>query len=238
MPGDGDVIDRVSGVWARAGKFTVVATARQKDAAALVDRLGGLRPSATWNGRPLGEIDPKLLREHLLVADNDADLFAGTLAEVVSGRRDVDEQEVLQALRTATVDDLVQALPEGLASPIDPEGRNLAGGQRQRVRLARAVLSDPRVLVALEPTSAVDAATEATIIERLVRARRGRTTVVTSTSALVLAHADQVHLMGDGERLIASGTHASLTRDEPAYAALVFRGQAPDVRTIDVSGPR
>jgi len=139
VPADGDLIDTDSGVWAQAGKFTVIATARQNDAAALVDRLGGLRPGATWNGQPVIEVDPTVLREHLLVADNDADLFAGTLAEVVSGRRDVDEAEVLQALHTAAVDDLVHALPAGLASRIDSGGRNLSGGQRVRVRL-RSVL--------------------------------------------------------------------------------------------------
>jgi ABC-type multidrug transport system fused ATPase/permease subunit len=235
VPADGDLIDTVSGVWAPTSKFTVIATARQNDAAALVDRLGGLRPGATWNGQPVIEVDPTVLREHLLVADNDADLFSGTLAAVVSGRLDVDEEEVLQALHTAAVDELVHALPAGMASRIDSGGRNLSGGQRQRIRLARASLPNPRVLLAVDPTSAVDAATEATIVERLVRTRRGRTTLVTSTSALMLAEADQVHLMG-GDRLIASGTHASLMRDEPAYAALVFRGEAPDAPRIDGGG--
>ena len=60
--------------------------------------------------------------------------------------------------------------------------------------------------------------------------------MITSTSAVMLAEADQVHLVG-GDRLIASGTHASLMRDEPAYAALVFRGEAPDARAVDGGGP-
>ena len=92
-------------------------------------------------------------------------------------------RDVLQALHIAASDDLVHALPDGLASRIDSAGRNLSGGQRQRVRLARAILADPTVLLAVDPTSAVDAATEASIVKRLVRARHGRTTVVTSTSA-------------------------------------------------------
>ena len=236
LPSDGDLIDTVSGVCAPAGKLTVIATARQSDAAALVDRLGGLRPGATWNGQPVNEVHPTVLRQHVLVADNDAALFAGTLAEVVSARGDVDESAVLQALHRAAADDLVHALPAGLASRVDSGGRNLSGGQRQRIRLARASLAGPRVLLAVDPTSAVDAATEATIARRLVRDRRGATTVITSTSAVMLAEADQVHLVG-GDRLIASGTHASLMRDEPAYAALVFRGEAPDARVVDGGGP-
>ena len=85
VPTDGEIIDSVSGVGASAGRFTVIATARQADAVALVDRLGGFQPGATWNGRPVVEVDPTALREHVLVADNDADLFAGTFAE--RGRR-------------------------------------------------------------------------------------------------------------------------------------------------------
>ena len=87
-------------------------------------------------------------------------------------------------------------------------------------------MATPQVLLAVDPTSAVDAATEAIVVERLVRARKGRTTVVTSTSVLMLAEADHVHVVA-GDRLVASGTHASLLRDEPDYAALVLRGRPP-----------
>ncbi len=236
-PSDGDLIDTVSGFRAPAGTFAVIATARQSDATTLVDRLGGLRTGATWNGQPIHEINPTVLRRHLVIADNDADLFPGSLAGVVSGRLDVDERDVLRALHTAAAADLVQAMPDGLASRVDSGGRNLSGGQRQRVRLARASLPDPRLLLASDPTSAVDAATEAAIVERLVSARRGRTTVVTSTSALMLAAADQVYLMGVGGSVIASGTHARMMREEPAYSALVFRGETPENPTTEGRGP-
>ena len=227
--GAGDLVDDVSGLRIRAGTFAAVATARQADAVALVDRLGGFRPGATWGGQPVDDLDPVRLRAQVLVADHDAALFAGSLADVVAGRHSVDETSVLRALHTAAADDLVRGRPDGLGSRIDSGGRNLSGGQRQRVRLARATLADPTVLLAVDPTSAVDAATEAVIVDRLVRNRRGQTTVVTSTSALVLARADEVHLLAGG-RVVASGAHAELARTEPAYAALVFRGEAPDVQ--------
>jgi len=227
LPATGDMVDTASGIRVPQGEFTAVAAARQADAIALVDRLGGFQPGATWNGQPVSDMDPAALREHVLVADNDADLFAGPLTDVVAGRQSVDQTRVLKALHTAAADDVVRGLPGGLESRIDSGGRNLSGGQRQRVRLARAMLADPAVLLAVDPTSAVDAATEGTIIDRLIRARQGRTTLVTSTSALILAEADKVHLL-DGDRLIASGTHTSLLRDEPAYAALVLRGETPD----------
>ena len=226
--GAGDLVDEVSGLRVRPGRFVAVATARQVDAVTLVDRLGGFERGATWAGHPVADLDPAWLRERVVVADNDAELFAGSLAEVVAGRHDVDEAEVLGALHTASANDVVRGLPDGLGSRIDSGGRNLSGGQRQRVRLARATFADPSVLLAVDPTSAVDAATEAAIVDRLAQNRRGRTTLVTSTSALVLQAADEVHLLAGG-RVVASGTHASLLRDQPAYAALVLRGEAPDM---------
>ena len=77
-------------------------------------------------------------------------------------------------------------------------GRGLSGGQRQRVGVGRALLHDPDVLVLVEPTSAVDAHTEALIAERLAEQRRGRTTVVMTSSPLVLHYADEVVLLVDG----------------------------------------
>ena len=233
--GAGDLVDEVSGLRVRPGRFVAVATARQVDAVTLVDRLGGFERGATWAGHPVADLDPAWLREQVVVADNDAELFAGSLAEVVAGRHDVDEAEVLGALHTASANDVVRGLPDGLGSRIDSGGRNLSGGQRQRVRLARATFADPSVLLAVDPTSAVDAATEAAIVDRLAQNRRGRTTLVTSTSALVLQAADEVHLLAGG-RVVASGTHASLLRDQPAYAALVLRGEAPDMPRVGEAG--
>jgi ABC-type multidrug transport system fused ATPase/permease subunit len=171
----------------------------------------------------------------VLVADHDAELFAGSLSEVVAGRRRVDDlgrSALLDALHTAAADDVVRGLPDGLESRIDLGGRHLSGGQRQRLRLARAAAAHPPVLLAVEPTSAVDAATEATIVDRLVQHRRNRTTLVTSTSAIVLQGADEVHLLADG-RVVATGTHVALMVDHPAYAALVRRGETPRPLTAD-----
>jgi ABC-type multidrug transport system fused ATPase/permease subunit len=236
VPEDGELLDSVSGLRVAAGEFTAVATARQADAVALVDRLGGYASGATLNGQPLTDLDRAALRERVLVADNDAALFSGPLEEVVSGAGDVDRPRVVEALHTAAAEDVVLGLQGGLTATMDRDGRNVSGGQRQRVRLARAVMADPDVLLAVDPTSAVDAATENTIVQRLKQTRRGRTTLVTSTSALLLAHADQVHLLA-GDRVLASGTHASLLRDQPAYAALVFRGEAPpEQRLVEESG--
>ncbi|MBB3329089.1 ABC-type multidrug transport system fused ATPase/permease subunit, partial [Friedmanniella antarctica] len=96
------------------------------------------------------------------------------------------------------------------------------GGQRQRLVLARALALEPEVLVLVEPTSAVDAHTEAEIGVRLRAARAGRTTVVVTASPLLLHRADDVVLLVDGV-VAERGTHEHLLHSSPAYRAVVAR---------------
>ncbi|MEE4422260.1 ABC transporter ATP-binding protein [Streptomyces bugieae] len=220
--------DPESGVEVVPGLLTALVAARPAESAAVVDRLGRFADSAAaWGAVRLDEIPLSRVRERILVADNEADLFAGTLREVVSGRRDRTDAAIGRALRTALAEDIVRALPDGLDSPVAAQGRNLSGGQRQRLRLVRALLADPEVLLAVEPTSAVDAHTEAAIADRLHTARAGRTTVVTTASPLLLDHADVVCFLVDG-KVAAAGRHRQLLDDVPEYRRLVSRDQDED----------
>ncbi|MGW3915584.1 ABC transporter transmembrane domain-containing protein [Streptomyces sp. NPDC005070] len=229
--------DPESGVRVVPGRLTVLAGARPEQSAAVVDRLGRYAASdVTWGGVRLDALALPQVRERILVADNEADLFAGTLRESVRARRDPDDETVGRAVRAAAADDIVLGLPDGLDAAVDAQGRNLSGGQRQRVRLVRALLADPEVLLAVEPTSALDAHTEATVAARLRAARTDRTTVVTSTSPLVLDHADTVCFLVDG-KAAATGSHRELLRTEPGYRSLVSRGAEPeeDAETDDAA---
>ncbi|MFG1812007.1 ABC transporter transmembrane domain-containing protein [Streptomyces sp. NPDC049040] len=227
--------DPASGVEVAPGRLTALAGARPAETAEVVDRLGGFAQGAvTWGAVRLDEIAVAQVRGRILVADNEADLFAGPLRAVVAGRRDRDEAALAAAVHAALADDIVAALPEGLDAPVDAQGRNFSGGQQQRLRLVRALLADPEVLLAVEPTSALDAHTEAAVADRLRTARAGRTTVVTSTSPLVLDRADTVCYLVDG-KVAATGHHRRLLRDEPGYRALVTRG-ADDVPDGDEDG--
>jgi ABC-type multidrug transport system fused ATPase/permease subunit len=215
--------DPDSGVELAPGTFTALVSARPAEAAAVVDRLGRFTTSdATWGGDRLDTVAAAELRERILVADPDAALFAGPLREVLAGRTEPDDGAVMRAVSAAAVEEVVHGLPGGLAGHVDGGGRNLSGGQRQRVRLARALHADPEVLLAVEPTSALDAHTEAAVAAGLRAARVGRTTLVTTTSPLVLAHADTVCLLRDG-RVAATGAHDELLATDPGYRAVVAR---------------
>ncbi|NJC70184.1 ABC transporter ATP-binding protein [Planosporangium thailandense] len=223
----GDLVEPVSGLVVRSGEFTALAAADPADALAIADRLGRYDPAsaARLDGVPLRDLAVAAVRERILVADNDARLFRGRLCDELATGAAVDPADLEAALHTAAAHDIVEALPDGLDTELTQGGREFSGGQQQRLRLARALLADPPVLVFVEPTSAVDAHTEARIGDRLVTARAGRTTLACTTSPLLLDRADRVVFVADG-RVVAEGTHAELRRTQPRYAATVTRGES------------
>ncbi|MFE7011461.1 ABC transporter transmembrane domain-containing protein [Streptomyces sp. NPDC057651] len=234
-PGPSSVLrDPASGVEVVPGKLTALVSARPSQAAAVIERLGRFTDTAaTWGAVRLDDIALEQVRDRILVADSAAELFAGTLREVVAGRREQDEAALARAVHAAMADDIVLGLRGGLDSPIDAQGRNLSGGQRQRIRLVRALLADPEVLMTAEPTSSLDAHTEAAVAARLRAVRDGRTTVVTSASPLLLDQADVVYYLVDGE-VAAAGSHRELVQEQSGYRQLVSRGAEDE---IDPSGP-
>ncbi len=162
------------------------------------------------------------LRQRVVVSHTDAQLFAGTLQSAVDPWGTHDRADAEHALVTASAEDIYDSLPGGWQGRIDEKGRGLSGGQRQRIVLARALLRDADVLILVEPTSAVDAHTEARIADRLEKYRRGRTTVVVTASPLLLRLCDDVAVLVDG-REVARGSHDEL-HDQPDYRRIIARG--------------
>lgn len=223
-PRPADLHDPDSDLTVHPGELLAIATATPADASALVDRLGRYTDSAvTWNGTPLATMPLDDVRRRILVAENEAFLFAGRLRDTVATTRDHDDTELGRAIHAALAEDVVAGLPDGLESAVQAQGRDVSGGQRQRLRLVRALLAEPEILLLVEPTSAVDAHTESMIADRLRDARHGHTTVVVGTSPLMLDRADRVAYLVDGV-VAATGTHADLLITEPGYRALAFRG--------------
>ena len=215
----GELADPESGVVIPVGQCTAVVAAEPADAARIADRLGRYADGATLGGVPLADAALPAVRERILVAENEARLFAGRL------RSDLDPQDrgtLAAALDAAAATDIVEELPEGVKSVVDERGRSFSGGQQQRLRLARALVADPEILILVEPTNAVDAHTEARIAAGLRTARAGRTTVICTSSPLLLSRADHVCYV-EGGRVVSTGTHRELLRSEPRYARLVQR---------------
>jgi ABC-type multidrug transport system fused ATPase/permease subunit len=223
-PGTGALVDHDSGVSVAPGRLTALVCARPEVSAGIADRLGRYAPgSVTLAGVPLDSLPRAVVRRRVLVADSSSTLFSGALGEQLAGGRRVDQANLRAAVRTAAAEDVLEALPGGLDAEVEERGRSFSGGQRQRLTLARALAADPEVLVLVEPTSAVDAHTEARIAQRLPEHRAGRTTVVATASPLLLDRVDHVLFVHDG-RVVADGSHRDLLRTHGLYRDTVTRG--------------
>ncbi|MBA2954034.1 ATP-binding cassette domain-containing protein [Nocardioides sp. MAH-18] len=234
-PVGSDLVDTRTGLVVRAGLLTAIVSEQPDDSAELADRLGmaaaEVDDDVRLGGVPLPALDPVEVRERIVVSDTGSLFFSGRLGDGLdlTGRGDV-----RRALETASAGDILDALDAGLDTLVAERGRSFSGGQRQRLVLARALALDPEVLVLVEPTSAVDAHTEARIAARLRDHRAGRTTVVTSSSPLMLDAADTVAFL-DGGRVVAAGAHSDLLATSAAYRRVVTRESEPDLAVSEVA---
>ncbi|MEV6412133.1 ABC transporter ATP-binding protein [Kribbella sp. NPDC051718] len=236
----GDLVDPLSGLTVPTGSFTAVVCGNPDAGGLLADRLGGHSPEAEpedpsvlLGGVALDDLPLYSARTAVLVQDKDPVLLSGTVRELfdVPASGAVSVEAALDAAQCADILDVLrQSLPDGgtdaTAAVLTERGRSLSGGQRQRVALARSLYVDPAVLVLDEPTSAVDAHTEARIADSLRFLRSGRTTVVFTSSPLMLDRAERVVFVPDG-RVDAVGTHHELLHTNPRYRAVVTREEEP-----------
>ncbi len=265
-PGPGEeLVDEASGVVVRPGRITALVSADPDETARIALRLGRLGPSrraadddaagdgtdgsgaadaplsgVRWGRTLLHELALRDVRGRVVVAESTPHLFTGRLADELDVRGGADRDALLAAMTVADAADVLDSVPGGLDGEVEEKGRSLSGGQRQRVALARALLTGAEVLVLVEPTSAVDAHTEARIARRLADARRGATTVVVTASPLVLDVVDEVALVAGG-RVVATGRHRDLVsaRDAvgAAYRAVVSRADDPEAPPHEVPEP-
>lgn len=223
-PAGAPLVDETTGLVVDAGRLLALVCEDPDASAAVATRLGRLDDAAEaatpvrLGGVLLRDLDKAALRERVVVAEATPHLFSGPLRDELDVRSQADDARILDALRVADAQDVLDSTPGGLEGKVAEKGRTLSGGQRQRVALARALLTDAEILVLIEPTSAVDAHTEARIAARLAQARQGRTTLVVTASPLVLDHADEVLVLRD-DAIVARGTHRALLERADAGAA-------------------
>ncbi|MEU1492432.1 ABC transporter ATP-binding protein [Streptomyces sp. NPDC005776] len=209
-----------------AGEFVAITAYQPRAAADFASVLSVNVPPHAYEGvvrvggAPIAELPVEAVREHMLVNPYDGEIFAGTLRTNIdpSGTSGM----VPEAVEASMLTDVVALHRAGLDHGVRDRGANLSGGQRQRLSLARALAADTDILVLHDPTTAVDAVTEQLIARNLVKLRRGRTTVVITSSPAVLDAADRVLVLDDGV-ITAEDTHRNLLATDEAYCLAVAR---------------
>jgi ATP-binding cassette subfamily B protein len=184
----------------------------------LIPRLYDVRSGAVYvGGDNVKDIDLTVLRHGVAMVLQKNLLFSGTIrSNMLWGKTDATDEEIWTALRLAQADSFVRALPLGLDSPIEQGGSNVSGGQKQRLCIARALLTDPKILILDDSTSAVDTATEAGI-------RKGFREFMPQVTKLIIAQrissvkdADKIIVIEDGE-INGIGTHEELLASNRIY---------------------
>ncbi len=220
--------DASTGVVLTKGQFVAIVTETPAEASTLADRLGRFVANVDGvfvNGMPLNEFSLRDTRSHIVVNEIEPRLFSGELRYELAPRGVASDDDILRILDATSSLDILDALEEGLGSYVEERGRSFSGGQRQRLSLTRAILTDADVLILVEPTSAVDTHTEGRLAARLRDIRGAQTTLVASTSPLMLEKMDLVYLVVDG-RAIDQGTHDDLVHRSLTYRQIVLREDA------------
>lgn len=172
------------------------------------------------DGRALDSYDWRWLRREIGLVSQQTLLFhASVESNLRLARPDASDEELLEALAVAGLDELLRTLPEGLDTLLGEDGLRLSGGERQRLALARMWLKRPSLLILDEATSALDARTERQILARLRERLEGRTLIVIAHRLPAVSDADRL-LVLDGGRLAESGTHEELLERGDLYARL------------------
>ncbi len=164
-------------------------------------------------------------RRHFAYVPQNAFVFSDTVyANIVGGMPDPGLQEVERAARAANAHDFIMQLPDGYQTVLEESGRNLSGGEKQRIAIARAILQNAPVLLLDEATSALDAENEQQVQEALERLMKGRTTLVIAHRLSTIQNADTIYYLEDG-CLVEQGTHQDLmAQPQSRYRSLVEAG--------------
>jgi ATP-binding cassette, subfamily B, multidrug efflux pump len=177
------------------------------------------------DGKSIDSVNLDHLRSQIGLVPQEAHLFTGTVKENIQwGKNDASLEEVIQAAKEAEIHDFIMSLPEQYETKIGQKGVNFSGGQKQRLSIARALVRKPSILLLDDSTSALDARTEARILETL--RNQSCTILLIAQKISSVKEADNILLLQDG-KLIANGDHATLLA-ESSYYQKIYTSQAEE----------
>ncbi len=172
------------------------------------------------DNKDIRDISLNSYRKNIGTVQQEVFLFSGTLEENIRyGKPDATEEELWNAIRTVHAEELIKYLPEGLKTRVGERGKGLSTGQKQIISFARAILSNPRILILDEATSSVDAYTETVIQEALQQLLSNRTSITIAHRLSTVVNADRIIVMDQG-KIIEEGTHQELLKKSGKYSQL------------------
>ena len=173
----------------------------------------------------LAQADPNWLRRHIGVVLQENLLFNRSLHDNIAfSNPAMSRARVIAVSQLAGADEFISKLPMGYDTPIEERGANLSGGQRQRIAIARALATNPRILILDEATSALDYESEHIIQKNMREIVKGRTVLIIAHRLSTVRHANRIVGMTDG-RIVEVGTHATLLAKEDSLYARLWKLQ-------------
>ena len=181
------------------------------------------------DGKDYHSMKPEELRKHIAMVPQQVNLFSGTIREnLLLADPDADDQTLMEAVKEAGLLKFVQSLEKGLNSDVGNAGASLSGGQRQKIGIARALLSKAEYMIFDEATSSVDPESEKEIWETIGHLAHTRTLIIISHRMSSVRGADCIYVLKDG-RVAQQGDHETLMAQDGLYHELVIRQQAMEV---------
>ncbi|MBP2620681.1 ABC transporter ATP-binding protein [Streptococcus panodentis] len=168
-------------------------------------------------GKDLRELSQGTLRRNISIVLQRAILFSGTIADNIrQGKADATVPEMERAARIAQASEFISRMEDSYHSQVEERGSNFSGGQKQRMSIARGIVSNPKLLILDDSTSALDAKSEKLVQEALNKDLKGTTTIIIAQKISSVVHADQILVLDQG-RLIGQGTHSELVAHNAVY---------------------
>lgn len=168
-------------------------------------------------GKDIRTVSEGTLRKTVSIVLQRAILFSGTIADNLrQGKGDATVSEMERAARIAQASEFISRMDLAFESPVEERGTNFSGGQKQRMSIARGIVSNPKILIFDDSTSALDAKSERLVQEALNKDLKGTTTIIIAQKISSVVHADKILVLDQG-RLIGQGKHAELVATNPVY---------------------